>query len=73
MGRTFMTLVDHIWHRAVWQRFRPSRQGLGLVDDGLIAASDGRIVYAGPAAGCAVSARCQGSGPIATAAGSRRA
>jgi imidazolonepropionase len=45
-----MTLVDRIWHRCRLATLSPSRQGLGLVDDGLIAASDGRIVYAGAAA-----------------------
>jgi imidazolonepropionase len=45
-----MTLVDHIWHRCRLATLSPSRRGLGLIDDGLIAARDGRIVYAGPAA-----------------------
>jgi imidazolonepropionase len=45
-----MTLVDHIWHRCRLATLSPSRQGLGLIDDGLVAAQDGRIVYAGPAA-----------------------
>src|ERR1700677_2464980 len=45
-----MTLVDRIWHRCRLATLSPSRQGLGLIDDGLIAASDGRIVYAGAAA-----------------------
>jgi imidazolonepropionase len=45
-----MTLVDHIWHRCRLATLSPSRQGLGLIDDGLIAARDGRIVYAGAAA-----------------------
>jgi len=45
-----MTTVDHIWHGCRLATLSPSRQGLGLVDDGLIAATDGRIVYAGPAA-----------------------
>jgi imidazolonepropionase len=45
-----MTLVDHIWHRCRLATLSPSRQGLGLIDDGLIAAQAGRIVYAGPAA-----------------------
>ena len=45
-----MTLVDHIWHRCRLATLSPARQGLGLIDDGLIAARDGRIVYAGPAA-----------------------
>ena len=45
-----MTLVDHIWHRCRIATLSPSRQGLGLVDDGLIAARDGRIIYVGSAA-----------------------
>jgi imidazolonepropionase len=45
-----MALVDHIWHNCRLATLSPSRQGLGVVDDGLIAANDGRIVYAGPAA-----------------------
>ncbi|SHL39460.1 imidazolonepropionase [Bradyrhizobium lablabi] len=45
-----MTLVDHIWQRCRLATLSPSRQGLGLIDDGLIAARDGRIVYAGTAA-----------------------
>jgi imidazolonepropionase len=45
-----VTLVDRIWHRCRLATLSPSRQGLGLVDDGLVAASDGRIVYAGSAA-----------------------
>jgi imidazolonepropionase len=45
-----MASIDHIWHGCRLATLSPSRQGLGLVDDGLIAAADGRIVYAGPAA-----------------------
>ena len=44
-----MTRVDRIWHHCRLATLSPSRQGLGLIDDGLIAATDGRIVYAGPA------------------------
>jgi imidazolonepropionase len=44
-----MTLVDRIWHRCRLATLSSSRQGLGQIDDGLIAASDGRIVYAGTA------------------------
>ena len=32
------------------RRWRPSREGLGIVDDGLVACRDGLICYAGPAA-----------------------
>ena len=45
-----MTSVDHIWHGCRLATLSPSRQGLGLVDDGVIAAAHGRIIYAGPAA-----------------------
>jgi imidazolonepropionase len=44
-----MTIVDHIWHHCRLATLAPSRQGLGIVEDGLIAATDGRIVYAGAA------------------------
>jgi imidazolonepropionase len=45
-----MTPVDHIWHHCRLATLSPQRRGLGLIDHGLIAASDGRIVYAGAAA-----------------------
>jgi imidazolonepropionase len=45
-----MTAVDHIWHGCRLATLSPSHQGLGAVEDGVIAAADGRIVYAGPAA-----------------------
>ncbi len=45
-----MTVVDRIWHQCRLATLSPSRQGLGIVENGLIAARDGRIVYAGPAA-----------------------
>ncbi|MDB5655506.1 MAG: imidazolonepropionase [Tardiphaga sp.] len=45
-----MTVVDRIWHTCRLATLAPQREGLGLVDDGLIAARDGRIVYAGRAA-----------------------
>jgi imidazolonepropionase len=45
-----MAPVDHIWHGCRLATLSPSRQGLGLVEDGMIAAANGRIVYAGPAA-----------------------
>ena len=49
-----MTPVDRIWHACRLATLAPARQapdagGLGLIDDGLIAARGGRIVYAGPA------------------------
>jgi imidazolonepropionase len=45
-----MTVIDRIWHRCRLATLSPSREGLGLIDDGLIAATNGRIVYAGAAA-----------------------
>src|SRR3954463_5826117 len=44
-----MTLVDRLWHDCRLATLSPTRAGLGIVENGLIAASDGRIVYAGPA------------------------
>ena len=44
-----MITVDHIWHGCRLATLSPSREGLGLVDDGVIAATGGRIIYAGPA------------------------
>jgi imidazolonepropionase len=45
-----MTVVDHIWHNCRIATLAPSRPGLGEIEDGIIAATDGRIVYAGSAA-----------------------
>ena len=42
-------LCDRIWRGARLATLARGREGLGVVDDGLIAARDGRIVYAGPA------------------------
>ena len=42
-------LCDRIWRRARLATLAPGREGLGAVEDGLLAARDGRIVYAGPA------------------------
>jgi imidazolonepropionase len=41
--------VDRIWHKARLATLREDREGLGIVEDGCVAARDGRIVYAGPA------------------------
>ena len=41
--------VDRLWHRCRLVTLSPSRPGLGLVEDGLVAADAGKIVYAGPA------------------------
>jgi imidazolonepropionase len=44
-----MTRVDCIWQQCRLATLSPARQGLGVIDDGLIAGADGRIIYAGPA------------------------
>ncbi|MBV9566603.1 MAG: imidazolonepropionase, partial [Hyphomicrobiales bacterium] len=41
--------VNRLWHNARLATLRPHAQGLGTVEDGLIAESEGRIVYAGSA------------------------
>lgn len=41
---------DRVWTHARLATLSPSAPGLGVVEDGLIAARDGRILYAGPAA-----------------------
>jgi imidazolonepropionase len=46
-----MTAADHVWHNARLATLSPEREGLGLIEDGLIAARDGIIIYAGPKAG----------------------
>ncbi len=43
-------LCDHIWRGARLATLAPGLPGLGVVEDGLVAARAGRIVYAGPAA-----------------------
>ncbi|MBV8765486.1 MAG: imidazolonepropionase [Hyphomicrobiales bacterium] len=45
--------VNRVWHNARLATLRPDNPGLGVVDDGLVAENEGRIVYAGPAAGVA--------------------
>jgi imidazolonepropionase len=41
---------DTIWHDARLATLAPGRPGLGVVERGAVAAKDGRIVFAGPAA-----------------------
>jgi imidazolonepropionase len=43
-------LCERIWHDARMMTMAPGRPGTGVVEDALIAASGGRIVYAGPRA-----------------------
>ncbi len=45
---TGKTRVDRLWRHARIATLDPARPGIGLVEDGAIAASDGRIVYVGP-------------------------
>jgi imidazolonepropionase len=45
-----MTVADRVWHHCRLATLSPQREGLGPIEDGLIAAKDGVIVYAGPAA-----------------------
>jgi imidazolonepropionase len=45
-----MSVADRVWHRCRLATLAPQREGLGIVEDGLIAARDGIIVYAGPRA-----------------------
>ena len=42
--------VDRLWHNARLATLAPAKTGLGIVEKGLAAARDGRIVYAGEAA-----------------------
>lgn len=42
--------VDRIWTNARLMTLDPARPGLGLVENGLVAAAEGRIVHAGPTA-----------------------
>jgi imidazolonepropionase len=42
-----MTVADRVWHHCRLATFSQQRQGIGVVEDGLIAAKDGLIVYAG--------------------------
>ncbi len=41
---------DRVWRNARLATMAPGLPGLGVVEDGLVAARDGRILYAGPAA-----------------------
>ena len=43
-----MTTTDHVWHKCRLVTLSRDRPGLGMIDDGVVAASGGRIVYAGP-------------------------
>lgn len=41
---------DRVWINARLATLAPGREGLGVVEDGVVASLDGRIAYAGPAA-----------------------
>lgn len=45
-----MIQADRLWKGARLASMRPDLPGLGVIEDGIIAARDGRILYAGPAA-----------------------
>src|SRR5690606_30281635 len=49
-GRSSMAKDDRIWSNARLATLDPARPGLGIVEDGAVAARDGRILFAGPAA-----------------------
>ncbi|HEU0147256.1 MAG TPA: imidazolonepropionase, partial [Bradyrhizobium sp.] len=40
---------DRIWHNARLATLREALPGLGLIEQGVVAAREGRIAYAGPA------------------------
>jgi imidazolonepropionase len=42
---------DRVWINARLATLAPDREGLGIVEDGVVASLDGRIAYAGPAEG----------------------
>jgi imidazolonepropionase len=42
--------VNRVWHNARLATLSPARPGLGVIENGVIAERDGRIVFAGPAA-----------------------
>ena len=42
--------VDRLWTRARIATLDPARAGLGIIEDGAVAASDGRIAWVGPRA-----------------------
>jgi imidazolonepropionase len=45
-----MSLVDRIWHNCRLATLSPSHSSLGVVEDGVIACLEDRIVYSGAAA-----------------------
>ena len=47
---------DRIWHNARLATLREALPGLGLIEQGMVAARDGRIAFAGAASDFAVDA-----------------
>src|SRR6218665_218080 len=47
-----MMQLDSLWSNARLATMAAGAPGLGIVENGVVAAKDGRIVYAGPAADC---------------------
>jgi imidazolonepropionase len=45
-----MTAADHVWYRCRLATLSPRREGLGVIENGVVAARDGIILYAGPTA-----------------------
>src|SRR5260221_14223256 len=48
-GKSEAILCDRLWRNARLATLVASRDGLGVVEDGVLAEADGRILYAGPA------------------------
>ena len=64
---------DRIWHNARLATMRADLPDLGVIERGVVAARDGRIVFAGAQADLPANADAADSGSIAKAAGSRPA
>jgi imidazolonepropionase len=50
VGRSRAMRCDRVWSKARLATFAPDLSGIGVVEVGVVAALDGRILYAGPAA-----------------------
>ncbi len=48
-GTTPIITIDRLWHDCRLATLSPSSEGLGQLDNGVVACTDGRIVYAGSA------------------------
>lgn len=49
IGKGIQMRCDRLWRGARLATLAPSKDGLGIVEDGVVAARDGRILYAGSA------------------------